>query len=85
MRAAVSIGKRIRRRETCVHMPEKGPDSLRKRALAPVPLWCYAACSSTRAGALTHVSWIMSKLAARDRAQLVVTAYETGLVRAGSR
>lgn len=28
----------------------------------------------------THVSRIMAKLAARDRAQLVVTAYETGLV-----
>jgi DNA-binding NarL/FixJ family response regulator len=28
----------------------------------------------------THVSHIMSKLEARDRAQLVVTAYETGLV-----
>jgi DNA-binding NarL/FixJ family response regulator len=33
--------------------------------------------------AKTHVSRIMSKLSARDRAQLVVTAYETGLVRAG--
>lgn len=30
--------------------------------------------------AKTHVSRIMSKLAARDRAQLVVLAYETGLV-----
>jgi DNA-binding NarL/FixJ family response regulator len=28
----------------------------------------------------THVSRMMTKLAARDRAQLVVTAYETGLV-----
>jgi len=28
----------------------------------------------------THVSHIMTKLAARDRAQLVVIAYETGLV-----
>jgi DNA-binding NarL/FixJ family response regulator len=33
--------------------------------------------------AKTHVSRIMSKLGARDRVQLVVTAYETGLVRAG--
>jgi DNA-binding NarL/FixJ family response regulator len=32
--------------------------------------------------AKTHVSRIMTKLAARDRAQLVVIAYETGLVRA---
>jgi DNA-binding NarL/FixJ family response regulator len=30
--------------------------------------------------AKTHVSRIMTKLAARDRVQLVVTAYETGLV-----
>ena len=33
--------------------------------------------------AKTHVSRIMSKLLARDRVQLVVVAYETGLVKAG--
>ncbi|WP_409062895.1 response regulator [Streptomyces sp. SYP-A7185] len=33
--------------------------------------------------AKTHVSRAMAKLGARDRAQLVVLAYETGLVRAG--
>ena len=33
--------------------------------------------------AKTHVSRIMMKLAARDRAQLVVMAYESGLVRPG--
>ncbi len=33
--------------------------------------------------AKTHVSRIMAKLLARDRVQLVVIAYETGLVRAG--
>lgn len=33
--------------------------------------------------AKTHVSRIMSKLPARDRVQLVVVAYETGLVKAG--
>jgi DNA-binding NarL/FixJ family response regulator len=32
----------------------------------------------------THVSHILAKLNARDRAQLVVTAYETGLVTPGS-
>jgi DNA-binding NarL/FixJ family response regulator len=31
----------------------------------------------------THVSRIMSKLEARDRAQLVVVVYETGLVTVG--
>ncbi len=34
--------------------------------------------------AKTHVSRIMSKLLARDRVQLVVVAYETGLVTPGS-
>ena len=34
--------------------------------------------------AKTHVSRIMTKLNARDRAQLVVTAYETGLVTPGN-
>jgi DNA-binding NarL/FixJ family response regulator len=33
--------------------------------------------------AKTHVSRTMAKLGARDRVQLVVTAYETGLVRPG--
>lgn len=33
--------------------------------------------------AKTHVSRVMGKLGARDRVQLVVTAYETGLVRVG--
>jgi DNA-binding NarL/FixJ family response regulator len=35
------------------------------------------------ATAKTHVSRAMVKLAARDRAQLVVIAYESGLVRPG--
>jgi DNA-binding NarL/FixJ family response regulator len=35
------------------------------------------------ATAKTHVSRAMLKLSARDRAQLVVMAYETGLVRPG--
>jgi DNA-binding NarL/FixJ family response regulator len=34
----------------------------------------------TPATAKTHVSRVMSKLDAHDRAQLVVAAYETGLV-----
>jgi DNA-binding NarL/FixJ family response regulator len=39
----------------------------------------------TRATAKTHVSRALSKLQARDRAQLVVLAYEAGLVRPGAR
>jgi len=37
----------------------------------------------TCGGVRTHVSRIMTKLGARDRAQLVVLGYETGLVRPG--
>jgi DNA-binding NarL/FixJ family response regulator len=35
--------------------------------------------------AKTHVSRAMTKLAVRDRAQLVVLAYETGLAQIGQR
>ncbi|MDT5056229.1 MAG: hypothetical protein QOF66_4595 [Mycobacterium sp.] len=37
------------------------------------------------ATARTHVSRILTKLGARDRTQLVVMAYESGLVRPGWR
>jgi DNA-binding NarL/FixJ family response regulator len=35
------------------------------------------------ATAKTHVGRLLAKLGARDRAQLVMMAYETGLVQAG--
>jgi DNA-binding NarL/FixJ family response regulator len=35
------------------------------------------------ATAKTHVSRVLTKLGARDRAQLVVIAYETGVVKPG--
>jgi DNA-binding NarL/FixJ family response regulator len=35
------------------------------------------------ATAKTHVSRVLAKLGARDRAQLVVLAYESGMVRPG--
>ena len=38
----------------------------------------------TMATAKTHVGRLLAKLGARDRAQLVIVAYETGLVQAGS-
>ena len=37
----------------------------------------------TMATAKTHVGRLLAKLGARDRAQLVIVAYETGLVRPG--
>ena len=39
--------------------------------------------TSARPTAKTHVSHVMTKLYARDRAQLVVIAYESGLIRPG--
>ncbi|WP_047871639.1 response regulator transcription factor [Nocardiopsis sp. RV163] len=39
----------------------------------------------SRATVKTHVSRLLTKLDVRDRAQLVVFAYETGLVRAARR
>ena len=38
----------------------------------------------SHATAKTHVGRILTKLAARDRAQLVMVAYETGLVTPGA-
>jgi DNA-binding NarL/FixJ family response regulator len=40
--------------------------------------------SVSAATAKTHVSRVLAKLGARDRAQLVMLAYETGLVKPGS-
>ncbi len=42
-----------------------------------------SAASATAATARTHVGRLFAKLGARHRAQLVVLAYETGLVRSG--
>jgi len=54
------------------------------KAIPPRPL---AAGRARRAAPAarnkTHVNRMMAKLSARDRAQLVVIAYETGLVRPG--
>jgi DNA-binding NarL/FixJ family response regulator len=44
---------------------------------------CAAKLVVSPATAKTHVSRSMTKLGARDRAQLVVYAYEAGLVRPG--
>ena len=43
-----------------------------------------AALTLSHATVKTHVSRILTKLGARDRAQLVVLAYEAGLVVPGS-
>jgi len=42
-----------------------------------------AALHVTMATTKTHVGRLLTKLGARDRAQLVIVAYETGLVQLG--
>ena len=63
------------------------------RASARCWPWSAAGCSNAEIAeqlvlspltAKTHVARLFSKLGARDRAQLVVTAYESGLVRPGA-
>ncbi|MGW5399360.1 response regulator [Streptomyces sp. NPDC003952] len=72
--------------------PEAGPECLTEREREVLTL---VACglNNTEIGetlglspmtAKTHVSRIMGKLGARDRAQLVIVAYESGLVRPGA-
>ncbi|MFI5867786.1 response regulator [Streptomyces sp. NPDC051546] len=72
--------------------PDAGPECLTDREREVLTL---VACglNNTEIGetlglspltAKTHVSRIMGKLGARDRAQLVIVAYESGLVRPGA-
>ena len=56
------------------------PDRFGQRMLPDQLLLSEAASPAT---AKAHVSHVMTKLYARDRAQLVVVAYESGLVRPG--
>ena len=75
------------------------PDRRRRRSSTSSPTasvrcwrWSVAGMSNAEIGAQlyvspatakTHVSHVMTKLYARDRAQLVVIAYESGLIRPG--
>jgi DNA-binding NarL/FixJ family response regulator len=59
--------------------PSVQPDNLTNREREVVTLVA-AGLSNDETTAKTHVSRAMTKLGARDRAQLVVYAYETGLV-----
>jgi DNA-binding NarL/FixJ family response regulator len=72
-------------------LPETTLDVLTDREREMVALVAHGLSNEDIAGRLflspltvkTHVNRAMSKLGARDRAQLVVLAYQTGLVRAG--
>ncbi|WP_028804596.1 response regulator transcription factor [Streptomyces sp. 142MFCol3.1] len=72
--------------------PVGGPDGLSGREREVLTLVARGLNNAEIAGALglspltakTHVSRIMGKLGARDRAQLVIVAYESGLVTPGA-
>ncbi|MET9379301.1 response regulator [Streptomyces sp. NPDC003035] len=72
--------------------PAGGPDELSERERQVLALVARGLNNTEIAETLalspltakTHVSRIMGKLAARDRAQLVIIAYESGLVRPGA-
>jgi len=69
-----------------------GPERLTRRKREVLALVARGFDNTEISGALglspptatTHVSRIMGKLGARDRAQLVVVAYESGMVTPGS-
>jgi Bacterial regulatory proteins, luxR family len=50
-------------------------------ALGPRARVCYVSPATAK----THVARLLMKLGARDRAQLIVVAYESGLVTPGPR
>jgi hypothetical protein len=62
-------------------MPRPGTSqrSAKAQAARPAPVRSRTA-PGRRATVKTHVSRLLTKLAARDRAQLIVVAYESGFV-----
>jgi DNA-binding NarL/FixJ family response regulator len=93
---APSITRRLIEDFTRRSRPEKTPESvlqaLTERELEVLTLVARGLSNAeigdelvvSHATAKTHVSRVLTKLGARDRAQLVVIAYETGLVSPGS-
>jgi len=81
MQAAVQQGASGARTELIAGLTEREADVLRAvgRGLSNDEI--AEALVISRATARTYVSRLLAKLGARDRAQLVVTAYESGLVR----
>jgi DNA-binding NarL/FixJ family response regulator len=94
--ALLSPGPTARLIERFLHTPSApvagGPDCLSEREREVLTLVARGLNNTEIADLLglspltakTHVSRIMGKLGARDRAQLVIVAYESGLVRPGS-
>ncbi|MEV0226487.1 response regulator transcription factor [Streptomyces sp. NPDC050704] len=83
---------RFLRAPQAVASPAGGPDGLSERERQVLALVARGLNNTEIADALglspltakTHVSRIMGKLGARDRAQLVIVAYESGLVIPGA-
>ncbi|CAB69738.1 response regulator [Streptomyces sp. SID7813] len=84
--------ERFLRSPSALHPPGSGPDCLSERERQVLTLVARGLNNTEIAEALglspltakTHVSRIMGKLEARDRAQLVIVAYESGLVTPGA-
>ncbi|MFG3108887.1 response regulator [Streptomyces tendae] len=84
--------ERFLRSPSALHTPGSGPDCLSGRERQVLTLVARGLTNTEIADTLglspltakTHVSRIMGKLKARDRAQLVIVAYESGLVTPGA-
>ncbi|ULR50531.1 response regulator [Streptomyces deccanensis] len=86
------IARLLRGPTTPSALPDGGPDCLSDREKEVLTLVARGLNNTEIADALglspltakTHVSRIMGKLGARDRAQLVIVAYESGMVTPGA-
>jgi DNA-binding NarL/FixJ family response regulator len=86
------IARLLRGPTTPAALPDGGPDCLSDREKEVLTLVARGLNNTEIADTLglspltakTHVSRIMGKLGARDRAQLVIVAYESGMVTPGA-
>ena len=83
MAAAASAHRAPLDRSTLAELTEREVEVLREVGLGRSNAEIGSVLFMSPATARTHVGRILSKLAARDRAQLVAVAYETGLVEPG--
>jgi len=84
MRALAGQLRRTTRPELVAGLTDREREVLQRVALGESNAEIGAALSISPATARTYVSRLLTKLDARDRAQLVVIAYESGLVAPGA-
>jgi DNA-binding CsgD family transcriptional regulator len=83
MRALAGQLRRSTRPSLVAGLTEREREVLQRVALGESNVEIGAALHISPATARTYVSRLLTKLGARDRAQLVVIAYESGLVAPG--